>query len=202
MFIPVPFYGTVSFLPIMHIHYWLCQRNILEDTESVIFIIDYTFVFWRTGHAPQWVQTTLGVSVWSTKMPHRVIDSKSQAYLQYEIWDTQNAHGAIGKNGNKETRAGGAGVVQINWHSQSSSVQQVEAVHNRRRQYYEWEFVYFFNLYLTRNSLEAHYLWRDLAKMAARHSWHENTYSQFTTGTCSTIKHDLNSMKEMISSLI
>lgn len=44
------------------------------------------------------------------------------------------ARDAIGKNGNKETRAGGADVVQINWHSQSSSVQQVEAVHNQRRQ--------------------------------------------------------------------
>lgn len=54
--------------------------------------------------------------------------------MKYEIHRMHMARDAIGKNGNKETRAGGADVVQINWHSQSSSVQQVEAVHNQRRQ--------------------------------------------------------------------
>lgn len=130
--------------------------------------------------------------------PQRAADSTTQAHLLYEIWDTQNARDAIGECGNKETRAGGwAGVVEINWHSQCSSVQQVEAVHNQRRSYYEREFDYLFNLYLTRNSRDTLSLER-LGQNGKR----ENACCQFTTRTRSTIKHDLDNVEEIISLLI
>ncbi len=118
-------------------------------------------VFAPVGY-PLWVQATVGVSVLSTIIPKglQVAKPKRIYSKNYEIHKMHKARDAIGKHGDKEKRAGWVGVRQIDWHSQCSSVQQVDVVHNQLLRYYEWDFVYLFNLYLTTSSLERQLLER------------------------------------------